>query len=152
MNYNYMDRYNRLIETMKVNQEFLKKVADKNKPDQKYFDMIKKEELEEEFEENYSHLTSAVFYYIIRDWAAANQQERDDHYKMIVDEFKLRLNEKDKKYKVLVPGASLCRLVYEIAKLGNDVEANDYSFFNCLITEYVFNNCKNIVNNFVLIF
>ena len=33
-------------------------------------------------------------------------------------------------------------LVFEIAKLGHDVEANDFSFFNCLITDYIFNNCK----------
>lgn len=142
MKFNYMDRINKLKEAINNTQKFLTEIVQINKPEKKYYDMVTQKDIDDWSDYDSTHLDYAVFCYMVRDWSEERKVERKIHYDMILEEIKLYLNDSTRKYKVFVPGAALCRLVYEIAQLGHEVECNDYSYHNCLISDYVFNHLK----------
>ena len=43
---------------------------------------------------------------------------------------------------ILIPRAALLRLGYELSKLGYNIDANDYYFFNVILCDYFFNYSK----------
>ncbi|XP_011212039.1 carnosine N-methyltransferase isoform X1 [Bactrocera dorsalis] len=81
---------------------------------------------------------------IARDWSAACAEEREQSYKPIIDaveEFfkpgEFALNE----VKILVPGAGLGRLTYELACRGYECEGNEFSYFMLIASYFVLNLC-----------
>ncbi|XP_058459161.1 carnosine N-methyltransferase isoform X2 [Malaya genurostris] len=85
---------------------------------------------------------------IFRDWSIEGQSERNQCYKPIIDEITtvfspLKCNVED--IKILVPGAGLGRLVYEIACRGYYCEGNEFSLFMLIASNFVLNRC--IVEN-----
>jgi carnosine N-methyltransferase len=74
-----------------------------------------------------------------------SKPERDNNYGMVLKEVKKYYNYDDKnlmeknKIKALVPGTGCCRLGYELAKRGFDVEVNDFCFIYILCDDYLFN-------------
>ncbi|XP_004530442.1 carnosine N-methyltransferase isoform X1 [Ceratitis capitata] len=89
---------------------------------------------------------------IARDWSDACAEEREQSYKPIieaVEEFfkpgEFALNE----VKILVPGAGLGRLTYELACRGYDCEGNEYSYFMLIASYFVLNLCTE-VNKYTL--
>ncbi|KAM9392862.1 carnosine N-methyltransferase [Pholidichthys leucotaenia] len=83
----------------------------------------------------------------VRDWSEAGQAERDSCYKPIIQEIQ-RLFPTDKydvsKVSVLVPGAGLGRLAWEIARLGYTCQGNEWSFFMLFCSNFVLNRCKEV--------
>lgn len=81
---------------------------------------------------------------IVRDWTDLGQSERDESYKPILDElvshFNLNSLEKNQ-YRVLVPGAGLARLVYEISLRGFYCEGNEFSLFMLIASNFLLNRC-----------
>ena len=140
--FDYKERIRKYKEDVDLNQQFLNKVIQKFKPEKKYYDKFKDADIESFANEDHSHMDYAVFMYIVRDWTETRAQERKEHYEHIIEEVKSNLTDKSKKYNVLVPGSALSRLVFEIAKLGHNVECNDYSYFNCAFCKYLFNYAK----------
>lgn len=75
---------------------------------------------------------------VVRDWSDMGSKEREMCYQPILH--KLSSIYKDPKgIQVLVPGAGLGRLCYEIAKAGFDCQGNEFSLFMLLISEYFLN-------------
>ncbi|XP_041854975.1 carnosine N-methyltransferase [Melanotaenia boesemani] len=83
----------------------------------------------------------------VRDWSEVGQSERDSCYKPIVQEIQ-RLFPSDQcdvsKVSVLVPGAGLGRLAWEIAQLGYMCQGNEWSFFMLFSSNYVLNRCEKV--------
>ncbi|EEQ97584.1 conserved hypothetical protein [Perkinsus marinus ATCC 50983] len=57
---------------------------------------------------------------LTRDWSAEGEEEREQSYAPLVKELP------SERCSVLVPGCGTGRLVYDVAVLGHDVEANDF--------------------------
>lgn len=87
-----------------------------------------------------------------RDWSAEGESERLQSYKPIIDEIekffdpeKMEINE----VKILVPGAGLGRMAYELASRGYFCEGNEFSYFMLIASNFVLNQCT-IENQFTL--
>ncbi|XP_054630828.1 carnosine N-methyltransferase [Dunckerocampus dactyliophorus] len=83
----------------------------------------------------------------VRDWSEAGQAERDSCYQPIIREIQ-RLFPSDQydvsKVSVLVPGAGLGRLAWEIARLGYICQGNEWSFFMLFSSNFVLNRCEKV--------
>ncbi|KAF7667890.1 hypothetical protein LDENG_00042380 [Lucifuga dentata] len=83
----------------------------------------------------------------VRDWSEAGQAERDSCYQPIIQEIQ-RLFPADKydvsKVSVLVPGAGLGRLAWEIARLGYVCQGNEWSFFMLFSSNFILNRCDKV--------
>ncbi|XP_077864473.1 carnosine N-methyltransferase-like [Saccoglossus kowalevskii] len=78
----------------------------------------------------------------VRDWSEDGQKERDTDYKPIIEEIMKRFPP-DKcdvsKISVLVPGAGLGRLAYEIAGKGYICQGNEISLFMLFSSNFILN-------------
>ncbi|XP_053674437.1 carnosine N-methyltransferase [Anopheles nili] len=81
---------------------------------------------------------------IFRDWSEQGKLERDQCYKPIVDEITKFFDPAEydiSKVKILVPGAGLGRLIYELACQGFYCEGNEFSLFMLIASNFVLNRC-----------
>ncbi|KAH8888834.1 N2227-domain-containing protein [Thozetella sp. PMI_491] len=80
-----------------------------------------------------------------RDWSAAGARERAACYGRVME---VLLDHKGKRgadappMKVLVPGAGLGRLVFDLALSGFDAEGNEISYHQLLASAYILNHCE----------
>ncbi|KAJ6779347.1 hypothetical protein PWT90_04285 [Aphanocladium album] len=79
-----------------------------------------------------------------RDWTADGAQEREASYGPIM---KALAEEKSKStsgepYRVLVPGAGLGRLVFDLCRAGCEAEGNEISYHQLLASSFVLNECN----------
>lgn len=84
---------------------------------------------------------------IFRDWSVQGQAERDQCYKPIIDEIADFFQDKHgavENVKILVPGAGLGRLIYEIAYRGYYCEGNEFSLFMLIASNFVLNRGNQI--------
>ncbi|KAL3901633.1 MAG: hypothetical protein SGCHY_000456 [Lobulomycetales sp.] len=85
---------------------------------------------------------------LVRDWAVEGQEERDACYKPILEALLSEFSEVDfdnrSSLKVLVPGAGLGRLAFEIASLNFSCEGNEFSYHMLLASNFIFNMCQQI--------
>ena len=139
MNYDYETRGKRLEDAMGLNQYFLNEIAQLYKPDSSYYNKYDMKEIDDLAYDEYSTLNYAVFMYISRDWTIERKKERETNYKPIIEMAQKYLQ---KNSKILLPGAALLRLGYELALLGYNIDANDYNFFNVILCDYLFNKSK----------
>ncbi|CAG8439709.1 12086_t:CDS:10 [Ambispora leptoticha] len=69
----------------------------------------------------------------VRDWAEEGKVERDAAYLPLINEidefFKDVPQEQRSSVRILVPGAGLARLAFDIAKLGYSCQGNEFSFY-----------------------
>ncbi|XP_063051849.1 carnosine N-methyltransferase isoform X2 [Engraulis encrasicolus] len=82
----------------------------------------------------------------VRDWSEVGKAERDSCYAPIIQEIQKQfpLDKCDvSKVSVLVPGAGLGRLAWEIASLGYTCQGNEWSFFMLFSSHFVLNRCEN---------
>ncbi|KAG8455258.1 hypothetical protein GDO86_001454 [Hymenochirus boettgeri] len=83
----------------------------------------------------------------VRDWSEDGKSERETCYEPIVREI-LKYFPKDKcdvsTVNILVPGAGLGRLAWEIAKHGYSCQGNEWSFFMLFSSNFVLNRCSEI--------
>jgi len=85
---------------------------------------------------------------LVRDWSPAGEAERQRSYQRILDKLEqlYPVAERDTR-KVLVPGAGLGRLAFDIARLGFECQGNEFSLFMLFTSNFVLNKC-NAVNSF----
>ncbi|XP_018615531.1 carnosine N-methyltransferase isoform X1 [Scleropages formosus] len=83
----------------------------------------------------------------VRDWSEAGKAERDACYQPLITEI-LKLFPREKceasKVRILVPGAGLGRLAWEIARLGYACQGNEWSFFMLFSSNFVLNRCDEV--------
>ena len=139
MTYDYKTRVKRLEDAVNKNQLFLNEISKKYIPDQSYYKNYNQKELDDLAYNEYSTLNYSVFMYISRDWTINRKKERDMHYIPIIEKVKKYVPEQSK---ILIPGAALLRLGYELAKIGYNIDANDYNFTNFILCDYFFNYSK----------
>ena len=91
---------------------------------------------------NKAHSTIRQLY---RDWSSEGAQERKQCYDFVLGHLEAfsqncpTSNEQTSRPKILVPGAGLGRLVYEICRAGYDVEGNEISYHQLLASNWVLN-------------
>ncbi|XP_011876474.1 PREDICTED: UPF0586 protein C9orf41 homolog isoform X2 [Vollenhovia emeryi] len=84
---------------------------------------------------------------LVRDWSVEGAEERKACYQPIVDEI-LHQFPSDQctpsDVNILVPGAGLGRLAFEIAKRGYTCQGNEFSLFMLFASNFVLNKCRDI--------
>ncbi|XP_026316250.1 carnosine N-methyltransferase [Hyposmocoma kahamanoa] len=82
---------------------------------------------------------------IVRDWSAQGAAEREQCYKPILDEIEELFPPDEvtdlRNIKVLVPGAGLGRLAWEIAARGYTCQGNEFSLFMLFASNFILNRC-----------
>ena len=79
-----------------------------------------------------------------RDWSEDGTRERNSCYgpvMSVVREERFKLQAK-RPFKVLVPGAGLGRLVFDLCRDGFDAEGNEISYHQLLASSYILNKCE----------
>ncbi|XP_014227359.1 carnosine N-methyltransferase isoform X1 [Trichogramma pretiosum] len=83
----------------------------------------------------------------VRDWSTEGEEERRTCYQPIIDEI---VNQFPLEHctpgevRILVPGAGLGRLAYEIARRGYTCQGNEFSLFMLFASHFVLNKCRGI--------
>lgn len=81
---------------------------------------------------------------IARDWSSDGETERQQCYQPIIDEV-TRLFPPDTvdldNVRILVPGAGLGRLMYELSYIGYFCEGNEFSLFMLIASNFILNRC-----------
>jgi carnosine N-methyltransferase len=78
-----------------------------------------------------------------RDWSAEGAAERTECLAPIITDLQAERHDLGgKKMNVLVPGAGLGRLVFELCKAGFNVEGNEISYHQLLASSYILNYCR----------
>lgn len=84
---------------------------------------------------------------LVRDWSVEGADERKACYQPIIDEISNQFP-LDKctpsQVQILVPGAGLGRLAYEIASRGYTCQGNEFSLFMLFASHFVLNKCRGI--------
>ncbi|TGZ81783.1 N2227-domain-containing protein [Ascodesmis nigricans] len=88
-----------------------------------------------------------------RDWSAEGEEERKAAYGPVKDELSRRFGEHSYEEKhsisILVPGAGLARLAFDLAVLGYTCQGNEHSFHQLMASNYILNfspsaNCHTL--------
>ena len=156
LSFNYTERIEKLKHAIFQNYIFLLKIADPYKNMFKLFKASSGEVLMEPLIVEGKDIIKmrSTLRLFIRDWAIDGLEERNSTYKPILNELQYFFKDKSKKdfengINVLVPGAGLGRLMYEIAKLGFKSQGNEFSYYMLLCSNYIFNNTTK-ENEFVI--
>ena len=156
LSFNYTERIEKLKHAIFQNYTFLLKIADPYKNMFKLYKASSGEVLMEPLIVEGKDIIKmrSTLRLFIRDWAIDGIDERNSTYKPILNELKNYFKDKSKKdfengINVLVPGAGLGRLMYEIAKLGFKSQGNEFSYYMLLCSNYIFNNTTK-ENEFVI--
>ena len=156
LSFNYTERIEKLKHAIFQNYIFLLKIADPYKNMFKLYKASSGEVLMEPLIVEGKDIIKmrSTLRLFIRDWAIDGIDERNSTYKPILNELKNYFKDKSKKdfengINVLVPGAGLGRLMYEIAKLGFKSQGNEFSYYMLLCSNYIFNNTTK-ENEFVI--
>lgn len=90
----------------------------------------------------------------VRDWSSDGEEERSKCYGPILDEIQRLFkseegtgndgNTSKEDRKVLVPGAGLGRLAFDIARLGYECQGNEFSLYMLFAANFVLNKCAKI--------
>ena len=156
LSFNYTERIEKMKKAIWQNYSFLLKIADPYKNMFKLFKASSGEVLMEPLIVEGKDIIKmrSTLRLFIRDWAIEGIDERTSTYKPILNELQFFFKDRPKKdfevgINVLVPGAGLGRLMYEIAKLGFKSQGNEFSYYMLLCSNYIFNNTTK-ENEFVI--
>lgn len=76
-----------------------------------------------------------------RDWTADGAAERAASYDPIMKVIEAERARRTERLKVLVPGAGLGRLVFDLCQKGFEAEGNEISYHQLLASSYILNQC-----------
>ncbi|KAL8742134.1 MAG: hypothetical protein Q9190_005332 [Brigantiaea leucoxantha] len=79
-----------------------------------------------------------------RDWSQEGSSERQASYDPVMQDVAKEFSKVNDKstIRILVPGAGLGRLVFELCKMGYDVEGNEISYHQLIASSWVLNNTE----------
>lgn len=139
----YHDKLQKTKQALRANADFIQVLvpSENSSADQTY-----SAQPESEMEK-----VRGVLRQLARDWSQEASDERSRTYGAIIKELEsLFSNCEDKSLiKILVPGAGLGRLAYDIAKTGFSCQGNEFSFYMLLVSNYILNRCDDR-NQFVI--
>ncbi|TIB17453.1 hypothetical protein E3P77_00164 [Wallemia ichthyophaga] len=79
----------------------------------------------------------------VRDWSSDGEKERSSSYGPILDTLEKKFGNLSKEQrlqtKILVPGAGLARLAFDIARMGFSSQGNEFSYFMLLASFFILN-------------
>lgn len=78
-----------------------------------------------------------------RDWSAEGASERDVCYGRVVKSLQTERLARNENLRVLVPGAGLGRLVFDLCAAGFTAEGNEISYHQLLASSYILNDVKS---------
>ncbi|KAI7902947.1 N2227-like protein-domain-containing protein [Cokeromyces recurvatus] len=82
----------------------------------------------------------------VRDWSKEGEKERKATYEPIIKElneiYKDTSFEEKGKIRILVPGAGLGRLAFDIAKAGFSCQGNEFSYYMLFASNFILNRIK----------
>ncbi|XP_014214936.1 carnosine N-methyltransferase isoform X2 [Copidosoma floridanum] len=84
---------------------------------------------------------------LVRDWSTEGIEERRTCYQPIIDEIMNQYPVDEctpAEIRILVPGAGLGRLAYEIARRGYTCQGNEFSLFMLFASHFVLNKCRGV--------
>ena len=144
--FNYKDKVKKVRDGMKTNQDFFTKIANL------YINTFSYVQLSQKYIDDFQHaemnfVSKLYLQYLTREWSEEGKIEREKTITPVIKEINNYYDHTnkslmDKGVNVLVIGAKFGRVVYELAKLGYNVEANEKSYFYLLVTNYLFNYSK----------
>ena len=76
---------------------------------------------------------------LYRDWSAEGSAERSASYVPVIRDV-VQAMPPDPRFKILVPGAGLGRLVFELCRLGYTVQGNEISYHQLMASNWVLNH------------
>ncbi|CAG8544525.1 132_t:CDS:10 [Paraglomus occultum] len=106
------------------------------------------EDIQDEITEyDFDKLRSTIKQFV-RDWSIEGKPERDVTYQPLLQELldyyeEVPLSERAK-INVLIPGAGLGRLAFDIAKSGFSCQGNEFSFYMLLAAHFILNRIERI--------
>ena len=144
--FDYKDKVNKVKEGMKTNQNFFTKVANLYLKEFQSVE-ITNEYLNKNIYEEELFLGKYFLKSLAREWTEEGIDERAKSITPIIEELKKYFNYEDKKLmekgvNVLVIGNRFGRMIYELLKLGYNVEANERNYYFLLASNYLFNYSK----------
>ncbi|CAH8818703.1 unnamed protein product [Schistosoma curassoni] len=83
----------------------------------------------------------------VRDWSAEGKPERDICYQFVLNDVLELFNPKKvnpANVNILVPGAGLGRLAWELAHLGYTCQGNEWSLYMLIPAYFILNTCKQV--------
>jgi len=145
---NIMNKLNNIDELIKVNSNFIKLMIQDYVPydsdPNKLFQGRSVKTLEVD-------KVKSTLKQFVRDWSKEGKIEREQTYTPIINallEFYKDIPENERyKLNILVPGAGLGRLAYDITKLGFSTQGNEFSFYMLLGSNFIL-NCMSEPNQF----
>lgn len=81
----------------------------------------------------------STIHQLYRDWSAEGQAERDACMTPIIKALEAFAETQTERVRVLVPGAGLGRLVYDLYRIGFDVEGNEISYHQIMASNFLLN-------------
>jgi len=94
-------------------------------------------------ERDYDNLRSTLRQ-LVRDWSDIGAPERNLCYPLIIQTLENFFESKTDGKKILIPGAGLGRLAYEIATRGFTVQGNEFSLYMLLTSQLILNGCRQV--------
>jgi carnosine N-methyltransferase len=137
----YLERVPEIRACIRQNQQFLSScLSPRVEPDSN----VELNELD------IDHVKSTLKQFV-RDWSVQGSKERDECYGPILEilDRTYPASKERHSYKVLVPGAGLGRLAYEIAKLGFSCQGNEFSLYMLFGSQLMLNQ-SNCINHFTI--
>ncbi|VDD83944.1 unnamed protein product [Mesocestoides corti] len=87
----------------------------------------------------------SVLRQFVRDWSSLGAAEREESYEPVLNEIKELYWSSDRnlsEIRILVPGAGLGRLAWELASSGFSCQGNEWSLYMLLPAYFILNTCK----------
>ena len=79
---------------------------------------------------------------MIRDWSSEGAAERESCYSRVIRGLEERFPQNSNRHdiRILIPGAGLSRLAWEISRLGFSTLANEFDFSMIVMANYLLNS------------
>ena len=82
--------------------------------------------------------------HLVRDWSSVGAEERSKCYGPLLDSLESLYPDNKENIKVLVPGAGLGRLAWEIANRGYQCQGSEFSLYMLFASNFLLNKCQTI--------
>eukprot|EP01117_Protostelium_nocturnum_P013382 TRINITY_DN4987_c0_g2_i2.p1 TRINITY_DN4987_c0_g2~~TRINITY_DN4987_c0_g2_i2.p1 ORF type:complete len:303 (+),score=83.77 TRINITY_DN4987_c0_g2_i2:120-911(+) len=143
-------KFTSLRSKIEINSKFIKNfIKDErvflNKDMKEYFQMSFDEKRGSPLERDFEKVRSTLRQFV-RDWSEEGAAERKQSYDPILSEIERMFGSCERKWeiKILVPGAGLGRLSFEIVRRGFSCEGNEFSYHMLLASNFVLNQTSKV--------